>query len=151
MFAPLLPRARVCALALFGLVACGGAVSSAGDAALIDDSTRDVPAAEGGGAGLQPYANCVGSPRRLDDSACEGPAFCVPRYSPAGQGRVCVVTCDPALRAADCPRAPEGSTTPVCLAQDTAKPPMCILSCVSDPAGCPRGMVCIGSFCVWPR
>jgi hypothetical protein len=42
----------VCALALFGLVACSGAVSSAGDAALIDDATRDVPAAEGGGTGL---------------------------------------------------------------------------------------------------
>ena len=35
----MLPRARVCALALFGLVACSGAVSAAGDAALIDDAT----------------------------------------------------------------------------------------------------------------
>ena len=77
--------------------------------------------------------------------------MCQPQYSGSGQGQVCVVTCDPALRGADCPRAPEGSTNPVCLALDEPNPATCFLGCVSDRAACPSGMVCIGTICVWPR
>lgn len=142
----------VCAM----LAACGGQSTGGGggDAAAVDDFVEDA-AGEAGGSGLDPYGDCVGRPRRVDDTACAGPLTCLPMYGAAsGEGQWCAAPCDPARDAGDCPARPAGSTSTVLCrrVESSTSPAWCVLSCQFDHDGCPRGMICHSGFtCVWPR
>lgn len=120
-------RAFRLALMVGCIVGCGSSTSAT---EVADSETSDAASLDGG-AGV-PYGPCdqCGSLR------CESFTW--------GGGSVhwCAPPCDPALKGADCPKAPAGSTArPMCV-EHSSTVYVCALACGTASGTCPAAMKC---------